>query len=60
MSYVAAAWISCAGLLGAYIWRTLRRERSLRRALASDRPAVPSQLSPGPRSSQPADARLAR
>jgi len=34
MSYVVAAWSSCAALLIAYALRTLRRERALRRSLS--------------------------
>lgn len=34
MSYVVAAWLSCAAILAAYAGRTLRRERALRRCLA--------------------------
>jgi hypothetical protein len=35
MNYVVAAWVSCGAILVAYAARTLRRERSLKRSLAS-------------------------
>lgn len=35
MSYVVAAYSSCGALLVAYVARTLRRERALRRAVAA-------------------------
>ena len=33
MNYVIAAWLSCGAILGAYVLRTLHRERALRRSL---------------------------
>lgn len=35
MNYVIAAWVSCGALLAGYAWRTLRRERLLRRSLSA-------------------------
>jgi hypothetical protein len=36
LSYVVAAWASCAALLGLYALRTLRRERLLSRTISKD------------------------
>jgi hypothetical protein len=36
MSYVAAAWLSCAAVLAAYVARTVRRERGLRKFISSE------------------------
>jgi hypothetical protein len=33
MNYVIAAWLSCGAILAAYAFRTLHRERALRRSL---------------------------
>jgi len=36
VNYVVAAWVSCGVLLAAYALRTVRRERTLRRALSAE------------------------
>lgn len=36
MSYVLGAWGGCAAIVVLYVWRTLRRGRTLRRALRED------------------------
>jgi hypothetical protein len=60
MNYVIAVWICCAVILVTYTLRTVRRERSLRRSLASGGLLAPKRpMAPGPAvaTSGPAAAR---
>jgi hypothetical protein len=43
MNYVIAAWLSCGAILIAYAFRTVHRERALRRSLLPKEPLLPKE-----------------